>query len=294
MKKQLTATLALLAALNSVNLVFAEEPLSASVSVTISDRGTLAVVQEQVTVTDLDGDNALTVNDALYAVHEACYAGGVAGYSTYEGEYGVSLVMLWGNDSGNFGYCVNNASCRSLADAVSEGDFVTAYIYADSTSYSDMYTFFDRNSLSAAAGETLTLTLSGAGYDADWNPIIIPVAGAELTVNGEKTGVLTDGEGKAQLQIAEGGSYVISAVSETQTLVPPVCTADISAAVTTPSEPEKTKTSTEPGSTASSETKAAETDSTAMPETGDSSRLLMLMTGICLCAAVLSRKIHEN
>lgn len=295
MKKQLIATLAFLTALNSANVVFAEEPLSASVSVTISDQGTLAVVQEQVTVTDFDGDNALTVSDALYAVHEVCYAGGAAaGYQAFEGEYGLSLGMLWGNDSGNFGYCVNNASCWSLADAVSEGDFVTAYIYADSTYYSDLYTFFDQNTLSAAAGETLTLTLSGAGYDADWNPVTVPVAGAELTVNGEKTGILTDEEGKAQLQITDGGSYVISAVSETQTLVPPVCKANLSAAETTPTESETEEATTAPDYTAASEAETAATDSTAVPKTGDSSGLLMLMTGLCLCAAVSSRKVHEN
>ena len=55
----------------------------------------------------------------------------------------------------------------------------------------------------------------------------MPVKGATITVNGEKTAIKTDANGNATISIEKNGTYVISAVSSTQTLVPPVCTAKI-------------------------------------------------------------------
>ena len=49
------------------------------------------------------------------------------------------------------------------------------------------------------------------------------VQGAFLIVDGEKTDVVTDENGNAVLTLAEAGTYTVSAVSETMTLVPPVC-----------------------------------------------------------------------
>lgn len=202
----------------------ASEDLSATVTVTIADKGNLAVTADAVTVTDTDNDGVLTINDALYAAHEKNYAGGAAeGYSSYRSDYGYSLSKLWGDTGGSFGYYLNNESCRSLADTVKDGDTLTAYIYSDTTYYSDTYTFFDRTSVSVGAGEELTLNLSGAGYDDNWSLVTVAVENANLTVNGEKTEVITDSQGNATLSIAENGTYVISAVSDTQVLVPAVC-----------------------------------------------------------------------
>lgn len=44
--------------------------------------------------------------------------------------------------------------------------------------------------------------------------------GAVLTIDGEETEYVTDAEGKVIFVIAEAGSYVVSAVSDTLTLVP--------------------------------------------------------------------------
>ena len=56
---------------------------SVSVWVTVSDAaGAMVLPYACVTVTDVDSDGALTINDALYAAHEAAYPGGAAaGYS---------------------------------------------------------------------------------------------------------------------------------------------------------------------------------------------------------------------
>jgi len=203
-----------------------------TVLVTIADaNGALALVQAEVTVTDIDADGALTVNDALYCAHELYYEGGAAaGYAAAQSEYGLSLAKLWGTENGgSYGYYVNNAAAWSLVDPVADGDYVDAFVYTDLTAWSDAYCYFDVKEVryDGAPEQELKdeLTLSMAGFDADWNPVTLPVAGATITVNGEKTAFVTDENGQVTISLPglESGKYVISAVSDTQTLVPPAC-----------------------------------------------------------------------
>ena len=118
-----------------------------------------------------DGDGAYTVNDVLYAAHDAAYEGGVAaGYATADTQWGLSIAKLWGDESGNFGYWLNNASCWSLTDPVAEGDYVVAFVYYDGTNYSDAYAYFTEGSYTVAAGEALIVELQAvSGYDENWN-----------------------------------------------------------------------------------------------------------------------------
>ena len=121
-------------------------------------------------------------------------------------------------NGGSYGYYVNNEAAMGLADPLEDGDFVNAFVYTDTAAFSDTYAFFDE--FDALAGE-VTLTLYAAGYDANWAPVTNPVAGAVITVNGEKTEAVTDENGKATLTVQAGD--VVSAVSDSQTLVPPCC-----------------------------------------------------------------------
>ncbi len=232
MKKvfSLTLSLLMLVGMFSIN-AFAADTTSAAdatVYVTIANKGSLVVTQEAVTVTDIDEDGKLTIDEALYAVHEAKYEGGAdAGYASAVSEYGISMTMLWGDTSGSFGYYVNNASVWSLADEVKEGDYVNAFVYADQTNWSDTYCFFDMNTFDAEVGEKLTLTLSAASYDAEYNPIAVFVEGAVITLNGEKTEYKTDAEGKVTITLDKAGDVVIGATCESMTLVPPVCKVNV-------------------------------------------------------------------
>jgi hypothetical protein len=133
------------------------------------------------------------------------------------------MTMLWGDESGAFGYCVNNASAMSLFDEVKVGDHVYAYVYSDQMTWSDSYSYFDVSLVETAAGEQMTLTLFCVGYGEDWMPVTSPVAGAVITVDGAASEYRTDEEGKVTLTLDKKGSYTISATSETMTLVPPVC-----------------------------------------------------------------------
>lgn len=238
---------------------------SATVFVTLSDdKGYLALSQEAITVTDSDQDGALTLNDALYAAHEAKYEGGAAtGYASSMGPHGLAIDKLWGvANGGSYGYYINNDLVMGLADPIKNGDYINAYVYTDLSAWSDTFCYFNSYTLTAEEDKSFTLTLSASGYDAAWNSVTLPVEGAEITVNGQKTGIKTDKNGKATVVLSEAGNYVISALSDSQTLVPPVCKVAVSA-------------------TAS-----------VVPSTGDD--IYMLVSASMLALAVISIKIKRR
>lgn len=218
MKRTLSLILTALLCTLTIPACGEAEPQNA-VYVTIAN-GDLMLAYDAVELSDADGDGALTVNDALYLAHEENYDGGAeAGYANETTDYGLSLAKLWGTDNGgSFGYLVNNVSSMSLTDPVAVGDHVVAYAYTDLAAWSDSYCFFDVTE--AAAGE-ITLTLTMNGYDEAWNAITLPVEGAIITIDGAATDYVTDADGKVTLTAKKG--VVISAKSDTMTLVPPVC-----------------------------------------------------------------------
>ncbi len=200
---------------------------TAEVYVTIADaNGALVLAQEAISVTDVDNDGVLTINDALYAAHEENYAGGAAaGYGSGMTDYGLSMNKLWGTENGGgYGYYVNNASAWSLADPVTDGDYINAFVYTDLTAWSDTYCFFDVQRVEGTVGGAVTLTLSAAGYDAEYNPITVPVENAVITINGEATAYTTDANGSVTIPLDKSGTLLVSATSDSQNLVPPVCT----------------------------------------------------------------------
>ena len=243
---------------------------TAEVYVTIADdKGALALTQEKITVTDIDEDGTLTINDALYAAHETKFEGGAAaGYVTSEGQYGISLDKLWGvENGGSYGYVVNNVSAMSLADEIEAGDYINAYVYTDLTAWSDAYSFFDVNTVDTKEGTEITLTLSANGYDADWNPVVNPVEGAVITVDGKATEYKTDKDGKVTFTLAKG-DYVISATSESQILVPPACRVSVAEKDVVVNPDEK--------------------NDTATPNTGDNMNVWMFVIICAMSATVVT------
>lgn len=236
MKKVLASLLALVLCL-SVTLVpaLAEGILlispapsdGAEVYVTISRMGELVAAQAAVFVTDIDEDGVLTVNDALCCAHESLYEGGAeSGYAAVDSDWGVSLTMLWGDVSGNYGYWLNNESCWSLNDVVDDGDYLTAFVYADAETWSDAYSYFNMNAAEVAVGDVLELTLTyNSGYDADWNFLYAPCAGAVVTDGSSE--YVSDDNGKVSVSFDKAGTYTLTASSESATLVPPVCTVTV-------------------------------------------------------------------
>lgn len=221
--KKILSTLLALAMLVSLT-AFAEEAPTVYVSIT-TDTGALVMTYAPVPLTDADGDDALTICDALMAAHTAYHPDGAEAFLAEDTEWGKSMYRLWGvENGGSYGYCVNDASAVSLVDPVKAGDHVKAYAFTDLTNFSDTYSYFNAPVAAAAVNTEITLTLSAAGYDEVWNPVTYAVQGAFLIVDGEVyDDVVTDTEGQFVLTFPEAGVYTISAVSNDLTLVPPVC-----------------------------------------------------------------------
>ena len=220
--------LALLLSLLLLTPALAEAPETVDAYVSITDAtGALVLACEPVQVADLDGDGALTIADALQAAHDLRCPGGFALAQT---GFGLSMTKLWGTEGGSsFGYCLNDASAWSLADPIANGDHIKAYAYTDLIAWSDAYCYFDVPMLTVSSGEEVSLHLRANGFDEMWNPVVMPVAGAAITVDGAETGLVTDSEGAALLPGFEPGVYVVSAFSAQQILVAPVCVITVTA-----------------------------------------------------------------
>ncbi len=257
--------------LAAIMIFAAAEPATANAGMLISPKpadvvvyvsivnGDIKLAQHAVTVKDIDNDGALTINDALYLAHEAKYSGGAAaGYGSAQSQWGLSLTKLWGvENGGSYGYYVNNASAMGLTDPVKNGDYVNAFVYTDTVAFSDSYAFFNENVVTGNTGKEIKLTLSAAGYDANWSPVTLPVANATITVDGVKTNYKTDADGKVTIKVASTGRHIVSAVSDSANLVPPVL-------VVTSSKD-------------------------ATPKTGDNSlRIVTLLSLIAVCGVVMS------
>lgn len=212
------------------------EPID--VFVTIVDDGNIVtdknggyVAGEKVTVSDLDSNGTLTVDEALYATHEALYDGGAeAGYSTFVGDHGLSLAILWGKGtagvSASSGYYLNNIGCWSLTDTVNAGDYLTAFNYYDTMYWSDSYSYFSENTVSVNKDSPITLTLNALGYDENWNQVASPYMGAKVELLGNGGEVLTtDAEGKVEIATTqlEPGTYYAVAYTDSKSIVPSVC-----------------------------------------------------------------------
>lgn len=309
MKKVIASVLSILAvsAACGVSAAAANEEL---VYVTIADaNGELALAAQPMWCSDADGDGALTVNDALYLAHEQFYEGGAAaGYGTSRTEFGLGITKLWGAEQGSsYGYCVNNKSAMSLEDPVSHAAFVSAYVYTDLSGFSDTYCYFDINDISTSVGDTYTFTLTANSYDENWNPITVPVEGATIVIDGEKTNWKTDAQGSVTVTFEKGGEYVISAVSDTQILVPPVCRADVAAPATeapatttteaaTTTQAATTTTVTTTATTAASATTTSKGGASNVPSTGDSTGIFALGAAAltALGALMITRRRDEK
>ena len=236
MKKQILAgcTAALLA-LTAAQGMLAGAADSATVYVTIANAGKLAIAREEVAVTDLDGDGALTVADALAAAHEKCFAGGAAaGFAVSDSQWGKSVSKLWGvENGGSYSYTVNNIFSNGPTDPVKTGDKVYAGVMQNVSGNYDSYTYFDPEDAEVTAGEAFTLTLNEAGWDESYNQIANPLKDAVITVNGKDTGRTTDAQGKVTLTLDEAGIAEISAKSSAKTIFPPIALVTVKAAETT-------------------------------------------------------------
>lgn len=230
--------------------------------VTIANKGSVVMAQKKITVTDVNNNGFFDVDDALYAAHEAGYEGGAAaGYASYESWWGLSISMLWGDTSYCYGYWLNNASCWSLEDTVSEGSHLVAFVYTDGDTWSDSYSRFEKFDYTATVDTALTVKLEKADYDENRNTIFTAHPGAAITVydadmKAVAASVTDNGDGTYTVVIADPGTYYVVATDSDPITVPAVCAVTVSARAVEPGNP-------------------------SIPETGDSSNMV-LMTAVLL------------
>ena len=198
---------------------------SADIYVSISNAGLLTCSWCPITVTDVDGDGALTINDALILIHDDQYQGGAeAGYASAETQWGLSIAKLWGvENGGSYGYYVNDQMAMGLTDPVKTGDRLYAYVFKDAEGYSDAYSYFDSAMLEAQPDSVFGLVLNAVSFDENFAPVVNPLAGARIVIDGEERRITTDENGTVELTFPEVGTHIVSAVSDEKTLVPPVC-----------------------------------------------------------------------
>ena len=249
MKKQLTGFIIATAGFAAcVPFISASAADTIKVDVTICNAGEIAVPAKQVMVTDRNSDGKFDIDETLYAAHEAYYEGGAAsGYASEKTDLGLSLKTLWGvTNGGGYGYYVSNHFAMGLADEVKDGDSVSAFVYSDTATWKDCYSFFDvQNMPDAEVGKELPLALRVIHFDADFQPVADPCANATIIVDGEKTAYKTDETGQVMFIPSRSGEMILSAVSDKEILVPTVLrvtvkpaesTVSTEAAVTTEAE----------------------------------------------------------
>ncbi len=233
MKKLLSLLLALMLLFSALPVAATTEDGLITVYVTASKQGEfLQTAQEELTVllpVTLEGEDSYDLNDVFSTFHNQ-YAPEECAYICEETpQWGLGITQFWGDTSGNYGYWLNSAMAWSLSDTVADGDFVDVTIY-ESSSYFESFATFDDVTAEAQTNETISLTLSQAGFDDTWNEVLAPCEGATITINSEETGVTTDENGYVELSFDEPGTYLVSAQKETTVgdntytaITPPYC-----------------------------------------------------------------------
>lgn len=196
----------------------------------------------------IDKDGIITALDAMTAMYAAAYGDDFKnspsdylevseyGYITKAGGIDTSAVgfMINGRTPNNGVYndAYQSYNAYTIAEApIDNGDIFESFLYVDTSYWTDTYSFFDNRTVTAALGETVSLTLSsfmtlcGAYKEEKIADSTNPEADIEIKkyVDGKKDISLctTDADGKAEFTADTAGTSIIYA--ETDEGVPAWC-----------------------------------------------------------------------
>ena len=132
-----------------------------------------------------------TFLDALVAVHKAKYGDAFTKESAkdYLDVNSGGWILKSFQSADSCGFTVNSSSAAlSNEQIIKNGDTLEYYFYMDTTSWSDVYTFFDAYKKTVKTGESFDLTLSKVTYDpSTYAPVITPIDGTNednaITIN---------------------------------------------------------------------------------------------------------------
>ena len=181
---------------------YVEPAADASVYVTVSNRGELAIAYEEVTVSDINRDGKLSVDEAMQAAHTACGKG-------YASENGI-VTKLWDAATNNVSFFLNHKAISTdvIGQTVCAGDHLVASVDQDAVNDYDKYSRFDAMKKSVSGGKEFTLSLTDDSGTA--------LAGMEIGLfngSGSTTmlGRYTDENGQATLCFEQEGLYCVTA-----------------------------------------------------------------------------------
>lgn len=212
-----------------------EKIVTADVLVSIADKGSAELVRAEVSATDQNRDGKVDIDEVLAATHEKYCPGG---YAMADGDYGAYITKLWNDESGNFGYFVDDQMAMSLGDAVSDGQHVYAYVNANFYPNNDAYAFFASPAVSATAQKSVTVKLTAQnGYDENWSPVFagfekasLKAYTADLKAVSEGFSVLELGGGEYSVSFANAGEYIVIATAESNAIIPAAVEVSVKAA----------------------------------------------------------------
>lgn len=225
-------------------------PTEKTVNVYVTYAGNDGIVKFKDTVAvTYTGENA-TINDVMTAFHKANNK--ADGFATNDSG---RITKFWGEESPKISYLKNNSWVESLSTTVAANDVISIFNYKNDK-WSDLYTWFEKDSYSTTANTDLTLTVKGISVlssNATANAVAIP-EGATVTVY-DNTGkqvsgfdtVAVDSNGQLKLKFTAAGTYTValggtctytanggyadgSAKTENAPVVPTRCTVTVTAA----------------------------------------------------------------
>ncbi|MGI6737058.1 MAG: fibronectin type III domain-containing protein [Anaerovoracaceae bacterium] len=188
---------------------------------------------EQYGYTDNGDTSKVTALDAFAAMHAAKYgeafaAGTAENYLQCSGGW---LSRVFGVETMNIGYMLNRATTSTTASEtfLNDGDTLEMFRYLDDSTYSDYYTGFTKNAVTAYTGEDVQLTLEGAWPWEGWDKRVKFIGSTAETTDKTRKAVVTaatvaddgsltsiegaapDAEGLITLKFDKPGTYHISA-----------------------------------------------------------------------------------
>ena len=184
--------------------------------------------------------------------------------------YGLQLDKLWGEENGgSYGYYVNDNMSMGLADEIKSDDQIQAFVYSDTKTFSDSYSFFNaKNGEDSAKDSEISLDLSYVVFDENYSPVNKKLVGAKITINGQETSFVTDNDGKVTVKLTDEGKNVLSATSESVNIVPPVYVVNVSGEAVTTSTTTASTTTTTTTTTTSTKAATTATNTSNSPKTG--------------------------
>lgn len=175
--------------------------------VTADDEGKTQLYCADLTVGDRDCDGTITYSDLFNAAHESYCADGTEGFATVDTDFGPFITRFWGTQTSAVGYYANNAAVNSMNDKVNGNANVVAFFYRDTTGYTDLYTWFDKDSVKTVSGYEKTFTVRGANNQAPKGATVTVLDETGAAVESLTTTV--DEAGKFVITFPAAGSYTV-------------------------------------------------------------------------------------